>query len=334
MEHKRPLFNSIEICAGAGGQALGLEAAGYESIALVELEAKACETLRLNRPHWRVIEGDVRAFSAQAFYQQVDLLAGGVPCPPFSIASKQLGEYDERDLFPEAIRLTEECLPKAVMLENVRGLLSPKFKAYQRSIVDAFHQMGYTVFWKVLQASDYGISQLRPRAVLVALRRIYASYFSWPAPYPTPPPTVGELLYPAMQSGGWEGAEEWRSIANGIAPTLVGGSKKHGGPDLGPTRARQAWEKLGVNGKGLADSPPGPGFEGLPKLTPAMTALLQGFPPTWQFVGRKTAAYRQIGNAFPPAVAEAVAHQIGLALQQISSTPPATPILTTEWTLF
>ena len=105
-------FTSLEICAGAGGQALGLEMAGFDHAALVELEPPACETLRLNRPSWNVVEGDLREFSG-LLYSGIDLLAGGVPCPPFSKAGKQLGADDERDLFPEAIRLVDECRPKA-----------------------------------------------------------------------------------------------------------------------------------------------------------------------------------------------------------------------------
>src|SRR5699024_9310427 len=95
-----------------------------------------------------------------------------------------------------------------------------------------------------------------------------------------------------------------------IAPTLVGGSKKHGGPDLGPTRAREAWRQLGVNGGSVAEEPPAPDHEGLPRLTVQMAARIQGFPDSWQFTGRKTAAYRQVGNAFPPPVAAAVGTQI------------------------
>ncbi len=105
----------IEICSGTGGQAIGLERAGFEALAYVEFDRHACETLRLNRPNWNVVEGDVRDFSAKEF-KGVDLLAGGVPCPPFSKAGKQLGSNDERDLFPEALRLVDECRPKAVML--------------------------------------------------------------------------------------------------------------------------------------------------------------------------------------------------------------------------
>src|SRR5690349_7745630 len=121
----------FEICAGAGGQGLGLEAAGFECVAAVEVDPHACETLRTNRPQWNVIEADVRAVDGTP-YRGVDLLAGGVPCPPFSIAGKQLGSNDERDLFPEAIRLGAELQPRAVMLENVPGFASEKFRQYRR----------------------------------------------------------------------------------------------------------------------------------------------------------------------------------------------------------
>jgi DNA (cytosine-5)-methyltransferase 1 len=117
-------------------------------------------------------------------------------------------------------------------------------------------------------------------------------------------------VYDLMAVKGWGGAKDWRERANEIAPTTVGGSHKHGGPDLGPTRARRMWASLGVDGLGIADCPPGPEFVGLPKLTVRMVARLQGFPDEWQFFGKKTAAYRQVGNAFPPPFARAVAESV------------------------
>lgn len=307
-------FNSIEICAGAGGQALGLEAAGFEHAALVELDHLACQTLRYNRPEWNVIEKDLKLFSAKSF-ENIDLLAGGVPCPPFSIAGKQLGHEDDRDLFPEALRLVEECSPKAVMLENVKGILSAKFGEYRAHIIDKLTKLGYVSQWRLINASDYGVSQLRPRAILVALKKEIFPYFQWPEKSSQQPIPVGQLLLQEMSSGGWD-ATQWASRANTIAPTLVGGSKKHGGADLGPTRAKQAWAELGVDGKGLADTPPCPDFCGMPRLTLQMTALVQGFPPSWVFAGKKTPAYRQVGNAFPPPVAQAVGQAISHALAQ------------------
>jgi len=310
--HVNPL-RSLELCAGAGGQALGLERAGFAHAALVELEPIACTTLRANRPGWNVIEGDLRQFDARA-YQGIDLVAGGVPCPPFSKAGRQLGAEDERDLFPEAIRIVDECRPQAVMLENVRGLLDAVFADYRGKVEQQLKKLGYTPGWRLLNACDYGVSQLRPRVVFVGIRKDLADGFAWPEPQRDTPPSVGELLHDLMAVNGWRGAARWRAQANAIAPTLVGGSKKHGGPDLGPTRAKRAWAALGVDGMGLVDAAPVWDFVGMPRLTPRMTARLQGFPDDWQFAGRKTAAYRQIGNAFPPPVAAAVGRQIRAAL--------------------
>lgn len=309
-------YTSIEICAGGGGQALGLERAGFRHLALIEIEDLACKTLKINRPHWNVICGDIAGFSASG-YKNVDLLAGGVPCPPFSIAGKQLGSQDERDLFPQALRLVKECMPRAIMLENVKGILSSRFAGYRAEIIEELCGWGYESEWKLVNASDYGVSQLRPRAVLVALKKGLFDLFEWEGNEASLEPlTVGELLYDEMSSLNWQGAKDWKSRANKIAPTLVGGSKKHGGADLGPTRARLAWETLGINGKGLADLPPDRNSVQMPKLTLQMTALIQGFPSDWRFAGKKTPAYRQIGNAFPPPVAEAIGRSIIRAFER------------------
>lgn len=129
---KQPL-TCVEICAGAGGQALGLAMAGFVHVALIEYEKEYCEILKQNRPEWNVICQDVCNFDGTE-YAGVDLLAGGVPCPPFSIAGKQLGKDDERDLFPEAVRIVGEIKPRAVMLENVRGFLDPRFDEYRENL--------------------------------------------------------------------------------------------------------------------------------------------------------------------------------------------------------
>ncbi len=302
-------FSSVEICAGAGGQALGIEMAGFSHLALIEIDKAACATLRLNRPDWNVLELDVRRVKGE-WFKGVDLLAGGVPCPPFSVAGKQLGEKDERNLFPEAIRLVKEIEPRAVMFENVRGIFDPQFDNYREWISDELDKLGYTACWKLLQASEYGVSQLRPRALCIGFRKDLAIEYKWPTASLFPPKTVGDLLYDLMKSDGWRGADQWRGKANDIAPTLVGGSKKHGGADLGPTRARKKWATLGVDGTGLADAVPTADFEGMPKLTIRMAARIQGFPDEWKFYGKKTASYRQIGNAFPPPVAREVALSI------------------------
>jgi len=305
-------FSAIELCAGGGGQALGLEMAGFQHEALVEYEANFCSTLRKNRPRWNTYHEDIRNFAGEKF-TGIDLVAGGVPCPPFSIAGKQLGANDDRDMFPAAVSLIKRIKPRAVLLENVPGLASNRFAQYRNDLLAALAKLGYQPEWRVLQAADYGVPQLRPRFILVALRPKDAEFFEWPEPS-VPGRSVGETLADLMGANGWTGAESWARHALAIAPTIVGGSKKHGGPDLGPTRAKSQWRQLWVDGMGIANEAPDESFpnDGMPRLTVAMVARIQSFPDDWQFMGSKTSAYRQVGNAFPPLVARAV----GLAIQR------------------
>ncbi|MDD9382343.1 DNA (cytosine-5-)-methyltransferase [Streptomyces sp. ZAF1911] len=379
-------LTSIEICAGAGGQAIGLHQAGFRHLALVEIDQHAAATLRRNIGHrdgWEferefcdIIQNDVNDFKPLVQLDKplghlrgrlkrgmLGLLAGGVPCPPFSHAGKQLGKDDERDLFPRMLDLVDELYPQAVMIENVRGIKDDKFSDYrdwviarlqggrakdpQTGIERDFKGAGYKVCgWNVLEASDFGVPQLRPRAILVAIRTdvLGDSVFQWPEPRPdvvTVRAALGESMQaryqPYLDQGGDIGAQakavldNWKEKSNAIAPTLVGGSKKHGGADLGPSRAKAAWGHLAVNALGVANSPdeverkrsrdrdlfrkPGP------MLTVAQAAIIQGFPPEWDFEGDrevekngKTAQYRQVGNAFPPPVARAVGEAIAKVL--------------------
>lgn len=307
-------LTTLELCAGGGGQALGYEQAGIDHIGLVEVDRHACATLRLNRPEWNVLEQDLNEFSGSRF-KGVDIISGGLPCPPFSVAGKQLGKRDERNLFPAMIRLVDEIRPRAVMIENVRGILDAVFEDYRGHVAEELSKLGYHTGWKLMNASDFGVPQLRPRVVFVALRKEFSELFSWPESSKTPPKTVGAVLFDLMAANGWKGAKAWSAAANEIAPTVVGGSHKHGGPDLGPTRARRAWAALGVDGLGIANEAPGPDFAGpMPRLTVRMVARIQGFPDDWQFSGGKTAAYRQVGNAFPPPFARAIAGSVRACL--------------------
>lgn len=352
MTRTESTFTSVEICAGAGGQAVGLHQAGFKHRALIEIDSHACATLRENvsdHPEWsgcEVIEADLTEFKPASLNLEpgeLDLLAGGVPCPPFSVAGKQLGQDDERDLFPTMLDLVDELQPKAVMIENVRGLLDQKFEDYRENVIrKRLEDGGYVIcYWKVLEACDYGVPQLRPRAILVAMRSDYAKHFVWTEPEKAPLNKVAEALDSSMRerfrrsgeeprwngayAGRWESAyEKWRKQASlgTVAPTLVGGSKKHGGADLGPSRAKAAWRKLGVCGLGVANDPDDMKdperdlySENGPKLTVKQAAIIQGFPEDWKFPGRKTATYRQVGNAFPPPVARAVGEQIYAALE-------------------
>jgi DNA (cytosine-5)-methyltransferase 1 len=304
----------LEICAGAGGQSRGLEAAGFAHELAIEIDHDAAATLRKNRPGWDVRTMDVREVNGR-HHRGIDLLAGGVPCPPFSVAGKQLGADDERDLFPEALRLVREAKPKAVMLENVKGLASARFKDYRENIRQELARLGYQSAWQLLYSSEFGVPQLRPRFILVAFKQSHFRKFEWPGAVSSPK-SVGQVVLPLMAEDGWPGAIPWARAANGIGPTIVGGSRKHGGPDLGPTRAKAAWLELRVDGKGIADRAPSADHpvDHIPKLTNAMVARVQGFDSSWEFEGRKTSVYRQIGNAFPPPVAEKIGAKIAEAL--------------------
>ena len=309
---RMPHLSTLELCAGAGGQALGLEQAGIAHAGLIEINHHACATLRYNRPSWNVLECDLHEFTDASAFSHVDIVSGGLPCPPFSKAGKQLGDLDERNLFPVAIDIIDQIRPRAVMIENVRGILDAIFEDYRTYLAGELRKLGYKTAWRLLNASDFGVPQLRPRVVFVAIENDYADYFKWPVPRALPSTTVGGTLHDLMSANGWPGAAAWCKRADEIAPTIVGGSTKHGGPDLGPTRAKRAWAQLGVNGHTLAEHAPGPDFppNGDPRLTVRMVARLQGFPDNWIFSGKKTNAYRQAGNAFPPPVAHSVAAKL------------------------
>ncbi|WP_084724750.1 DNA cytosine methyltransferase, partial [Streptacidiphilus melanogenes] len=385
-------LTSIEICAGAGGQAAGLHRAGFRHLAMVEIDQHAAASLKSNvdrHADWhpaddalrdndkktkenfgRVLTMDVNHFLPFEEFpdlaaKELDLLAGGVPCPPFSLAGKQLGKDDERDLFPRIIELAEQLKPRALLIENVRGLLEPeyKFAPYRAEILDRLDRAGYAYCgWHVLEAADYGVPQLRPRALLVMIRKDCYRGFDWPDGQERRT-TVFEALDASMQKRyGITGKAPWldnaatetvpasvirqrardayklwkqqaKPAAEGVAPTLVGGSKKHGGADLGPTRAKRAWAGFGVNGLGVANDNESADVDrdllgpNGPMLTVEQAAIIQGFPQDWEFTGGKTARYRQIGNAFPPPVAEAVGRAIAEALGRTGALldPPTLP---------
>lgn len=381
----RPQFDtplvSVEICAGAGGQASGLHEAGFDHEALVEWDAHAVATLKKNIGSWpgwtkekinNLEPGDVRKFLESAECKEIiangtriDLLAGGVPCPPFSLAGKQLGPDDERDLFPDMLEIVEKLRPRAIMIENVRGILEPPevFIEYRRKILKRLDKLGYDVpkvrstdsprkqdlamrrVWRRMDAKQFGVPQLRPRAILVAIHRdVEARHdFTWPVRDELVGESLRETLretmhkrykaywntkpVPDLELTGKDAYEKWYATASKaeergikVAPTLVGGSRKHGGADLGPTRAKRAWSVLGVDANGVANEmsecdPERDLFrEDGPMLTVQQAALVQGFR-NWTFSGGKTAQYRQVGNAFPPPVAEAVGRAIAAVLR-------------------
>ncbi|MGW2958265.1 DUF6339 family protein [Streptomyces sp. NPDC001220] len=315
-----PRFRSLELCAGAGGQALGLERAGFDPVLLIDSKADACFSVDLNRPTWDVVCMDVVQFTPgmRPDVAKVDLVSGGLPRVKSSATVGRTEDSEERRVLRAAINLACQIGPKAVLLENVPDLVDgPEFADDRAWIDHELQEAGFRTSWNVLNAADFGVPQNRRSGFLIALRHRYFERFTWPQPHNQPPPTVGEVLGPSMSAGGWPGAERWVKNADRIAPALVGGSDRRGGADLGPTGSKKAWAALGVNGNSLGDGPPGADFplDELPKLTVEQAAAIQAFPDEWKLFGGKTSRYRQVGHAMPPPLAAAVGQALAAALR-------------------
>ncbi|MEY2228576.1 MULTISPECIES: DNA cytosine methyltransferase [Streptomyces] len=325
-------LTSLELCAGAGGLTLGLEAAGFDPIALLDTKPDSCATLRGNRPDWTVLEQDLRDFLPSdrpdlfAEDTAVDLLAAGLPRLPSTASTMRKNADEERYLLKATIWLAQAALPRAVLVENIPGLaLADVYAPTRQWVEENLREVGYRSSWGVLNACDFGVPQQRPHGFLVALRDPEFGRFSWPEPSGLPTRSVGTVLYESMARRGWPGAAAWARRADEPAPTIVGGSDKRGGPDLGPTGSKRAWERLGVNGGGIGDDVPDASAPDdlFPKLTVPQVTCLQGFPADWVPAGRKTSSYRQIGNACPPPVASAVGRALAVALRPAVDLRPA-----------
>ncbi|CAK07425.1 putative modification methylase [Rhizobium johnstonii 3841] len=318
-------LNVVELCAGAGGISLGLEDAGYHPLALFEFDKHAVATLRLNRPLWNVVEGDIRQVDFTAYRSVgVDLLVGGPPCQGYSIDGKGLGKDDPRDLLLECARAVREMLPRAFVFENVVGLLNARHADHLGNFLKQLKKSGYAVQIVRMEAEDYGVAQERTRMLFVGLRQGAMSAFRAPPTFPHWRSNLGDVLGDLMAANGWTGAKDWAEarrnhlvVRNGIelrgalASTVVG--RKGGSREKEAAR----WAKKGIDIATVADAAPtqeeadkcGAGF--LPQLTLRMRARLQGFPDYWDFVGGKDSTARQVGNAVPPVIGQA----IGLAVR-------------------
>ncbi len=319
-------FTSVEICAGMGGQALGLAHAGFHPVLLLDSNPAACNTIALNSPDWEVLRDDLRRFdpldrtgSNLKTLFDVDLLSGGLPRVKSAAQAARPGaDGGEREVLHAAVRLAMVIRPKAVLFENLDALVtSDKFLADREAITERLAAAGYVTTWRVLDAIDYGVPQNRRSGLLVAVHKDNPAAFRWPEPQMTPPTTVGSVLYESMASKGWPGAKPWATVrSNRPGPALIGGSDRRGGADLGPTGSKNAWLDVGVDGNSLADDVPDATFpiDGTPKITVKQAALLQCIPSDWRIFGKKTAACRQIGHAMPPPLATAVGSSIAQAL--------------------
>ncbi|MEU5849637.1 DNA cytosine methyltransferase [Saccharopolyspora shandongensis] len=319
-------LSSLELCAGAGGLALGLEQAGFDPVLLLDSRPVACETLRLNRPAWDVRAMDLHRFNPADHPQahKVDLLAAGLPrVKSAATNSRARGSALELGLLTYTISLVRGVQPRALLVENVPDLVTKDtFASTRKRVGETLEDLGYRYRWFVLNAVDHGVPQDRKQGVLVALVADLMDAFDEPLSGREVSGTVGSVLKESMSARGWMQVDEWADQANQVAPTLVGGSWDRGGADLGPTGTKRAWATMGVDGGTVADQVPGPEFHwdptrgrsGMVRLTVEQAARLQGFPPDWHFAGRKTARYRQVGHASPPPVGRALGRAVRDAL--------------------
>lgn len=327
-------FTSVELFAGAGGLALGMEKAGFKHVLLNELETKACKTLLLNRPDWNVVEGDVRNIDFTPLKGKVDFVSGGFPCQAFSYAGKGGGFSDTRGtLFFELARAVKEIQPKVFMGENVKGLTSHDNGQTIETIKNTIAELGYTLVEpRVLKAIMYQVPQKRERLILIAIRNDIADrvQFHWPSPYERVM-TLRDAFYKSVIFNSdvpdSEGAKypsnkqkvlelvpqggDWRDLPEDIAREYMGGSYLLDGGKTGMAR-RLSLDEPSLT---LTCSPCQKQTERChPLETRPLSvreyARIQTFPDDWQFYGSMADKYKQIGNAVPVNLAWAIGRSL------------------------
>lgn len=334
-------YQLIELFAGAGGLALGMEKAGFESILLNEIDKHACSTLRKNRQEWDVIEGDVSSIDFSAYKNKVDILSGGFPCQAFSYAGNKLGFEDARGtLFFEFARAVKECNPKIILGENVRGLVKHEDGRTLDAIKNIIDELGYKlVDPRVLKAVFYQVPQKRERLFLVGIRKDISNYveFSWPSPYKrimtlkdalkkgdlysTDVPQSEGQKYPKRKAEILSLIPQgryWRDLPDDIQREYMKKSYFLGGGKTGMAR-RLSWDEPSLT---LTCAPAQKQTERChPSETRPLTvreyARIQTFPDDWNFSGSLTSQYKQIGNAVPVNLAYAVGRSLIRLLNDI-----------------
>lgn len=337
---KRPIikplhhYKTIELFAGAGGLAIGLEKAGLDTVLLNELDKHACATLNTNRPQWNVQQGDISTLDFKPYHHQVDIITGGFPCQAFSYAGKKMGFEDARGtLFFEFARAIKETQPKIFMAENVRGLLNHEQGKTLNNIRSVIEELGYVLLEpQVLKAIFYRVPQKRERLILIGIRQdlIQRAVFNWPRPYqkiyhlkealkagelyPSDVPSSQGQKYPSKKVAVMELVPQggyWRNLPEEVQKAYMQKSYYLGGGKTGMAR-RMHWDEPCLT---LTCAPAQKQTERChPEETRPFTvreyARIQTFPDTWQFKGPLTAQYKQIGNAVPCNMA----YELGLSL--------------------
>lgn len=324
-------YSVVELFAGAGGLALGLEQAGFKTLGLVEIDKHACQTLKKNRPKWNVIQKDIVDVAEQGIrtylgdsINEIDLLSGGYPCQAFSYAGKKMGLNDVRGtMFYYYAKILNDLKPKMFLAENVRGLVNHDKGRTLATMLKVFSEIGYQVKWKVLKALDYDVAQKRERIVIVGIRndliKQYNLSFKFPKPYGYML-TLKDVLQNVPKSDGAKYPESkkkildlvppggyWRDLPEEIAKAYMGKSYYSGGGRTGMAR-RLSWDEPSLT---LTCSPAQKQTERChPDETRPFTvreyARIQSFPDYWEFDCSTANAYKQIGNAVPVNMAKAI----------------------------
>ncbi len=324
-------YSSIELFAGGGGMAIGMEKAGFKHVLLNENDKHACSTLRHNRPNWDVVEGDIEKVDFSKYRDKIDIVTGGFPCQAFSHAGKQRGFEDTRGtLFFEFARCINEVKPRIFIGENVKGLLTHDGGNTLEVIKETIKELGYTLIEpRVLKAMYYKVPQKRERLILVGVRNDLAenaSLYNFPEKYHRVltvedafkkgvlydcdvPDSLG-VVYPKRKKEIMEMIPEggyWRDLSDELQREYMGGSYFLGGGKTGLAR-RLSFKTPSLT---LVCSPAMKQTERChPKETRPLTvresARLQTFPDDWEFQGAKISQYKQIGNAVPVNLAYAI----------------------------
>ena len=333
-------LKTIELFAGAGGLALGVEKAGFNTIGLIEIDKNACNTLKLNRPNWNVINENIANISSKKledFFSikkgELDLLSGGAPCQAFSYAGKRLGLEDTRGtLFYHYALFLKQLQPKMFLFENVKGLLSHDKGKTHETIINVFKEEGYTIYEKVLNAWDYGVAQKRERLIIVGIRNdlINKLNFLFPTPHKYKP-VLRDILLDCPESKGIAYSEYKKKIFEMVPP---GGYWKDIPKEIAKEYMKSCWDmeggRTGILRRLSLDEPSltvltSPSQKQTDRCHPIEArpftirenARCQSFPDEWIFSGSVTDQYRQVGNAVPVNLAYEVALEIRKALEML-----------------
>lgn len=333
-------LTSIELFAGAGGLALGVEKAGFDTLGLIELDKAASDTLRYNRPDWRVINDDIANISCldlKSFFKlkegELDLLSGGAPCQSFSYAGKRLGLEDARGtLFYHYAQFLEQLQPKMFLFENVKGLLTHDKGRTYKTITDIFESTGYTVYRKVLNAWDYGVAQKRERLITIGIRNDLKDKikFNFPQPHQYKP-VLRDILPDCPKSEGASYSEYKQKIFALVPP---GGYWKDIPEDIAKEYMKSCWYmeggRTGILRRLSLDEPSltvltSPSQKQTDRCHPLEArpftirenARCQSFPDDWHFCGSIGQQYKQVGNAVPVNLAYDIALNIKKALEDL-----------------